>query len=141
MVTNYAKSQLMLGVFDLDSDTIKVALLTSSHTDDPDNQMYFDDVNANEVSGTGYTAGGQALSNKHVSRDNTNDLAKFDADDVEWSSITASNVRYACVYKDTGNDATSPILCIIDFGTTYNPSGGKLKIIWGTDGIFRIRNV
>jgi hypothetical protein len=141
MVTNFAKKQLLLGGFNLTTDTIKVALLNSSHSDDPDTLEYFDDVSTNEISGTGYTAGGKTLSSKSVSQDNTNNLAKFDAADVEWDPLTASNIRYACVYKYTGTNSTSPILCIIDFGSAYSPSGGLFKIIWGDNGIFRIRNV
>ena len=40
-------------------------LLTNSHSNDPDTQEFIDDVSANQVSGTGYTAGGQLLPAKH----------------------------------------------------------------------------
>lgn len=47
------------------SDTIKVALLTSSYTPNYDTHDFFDDI-TNEVTGTGYTAGGATLGSKTV---------------------------------------------------------------------------
>lgn len=51
------------GSVDWDAHTIKFALLTSASTYNPADE-FFDDVNANEVVGTGYTAGGTALASK-----------------------------------------------------------------------------
>ena len=50
---------------DWDTDTIKVMLTTSLYTPDQDTHDFKNDV-TNEVTGTGYTAGGQALTNKTV---------------------------------------------------------------------------
>lgn len=127
----------MNGGIDLDTDTIKVMLLTNSHTDNPDTQEYIDDVSANEVSGTGYTAGGATLANKTVTQDNTDDEGVFDADDVVWSSSTIT-ARYAAVYKDTGTPATSPIIAIIDFGEDKASSSGNFTIQWGAEGIINL---
>jgi len=46
---------------DLNDGNVKVALLVNTYTPDYDLHDYFNDVSANEASGTGYTAGGQAL--------------------------------------------------------------------------------
>jgi hypothetical protein len=53
---NFLKQALNKEI-DWDSDTIKVALLSSSYTPNQDTHDYFDDVSANEVTGTGYTTG------------------------------------------------------------------------------------
>ncbi|MEA2112442.1 MAG: hypothetical protein U9P50_00505, partial [Patescibacteria group bacterium] len=96
-IVNGFKKLVMDSDFDLEADTIKVMLLTSTHTTNIDTQIYIDDVSTNEVTGTGYTAGGKALANKAVTQDNANDLGKFDADDVTWSSSTIT-ARYAVIY-------------------------------------------
>lgn len=140
-VTNFAKKHLLCGGFDLVNDTIKVAILNSNHVTDIDAQEYFDDVNTNEVSGTGYTAGGKELTGKAVNVDNTNNLAKFTASNVTWDNVTFTNGRYACIYKSTGDASTSPILCIKDFGINKSPAGTDFKIVWSPDGIFRIKIV
>ena len=137
-VTNFAKYHLMDGGFDLNTNTIKCALLNTSHTTNIDTQEYWDDVSTNEVSGTGYTAGGKELSGKSINKDNSNNLAYFDATDVSWTNATLSNVKHACIYKDTGTPGTSPILCIITMANTYNVTGATFTIVWSANGIFKI---
>jgi hypothetical protein len=121
---------------DFDSDTIKVMLLSSAYTPNQDTHDYLDDVVGNEVTGTGYTAGGAALASKTVTYDAATNTLKFDAADVTWasSSITA---RYAVVYDDTpATNATKPLLAYFDFTTDRASSNGDFIVRWGTDGIF-----
>lgn len=136
-LSNYAKGELLKGNIDCVNDTIKVMLLTSSHTTNVDTQDNISDVNANEVTGAGYTAGGATLANKSVTVDDANDKAYFDADNVTWSSSTIT-ARYAVIYKDTGTPATSTILDIKDFGQDETSSGGNFTIQWDAGGIFDI---
>lgn len=133
VIFNSFKKKIMDGSIDLDTDTIKVALVTSSYTPNQDTHDFFDDV-TNEVSGTGYTAGGAALANKAVTADNTDNEGVLDADDVTWptSTITA---RGAVIYKDTGTASTSPIICYIDFGSDKSSSAGNFTIAWPSEGI------
>ena len=100
VIFNSFKRDIMNGGIDLDTDTIKVALVTSSYTPDQDAHDNFDDV-TNEVSGTGYTAGGATLGSVSVSADNTDNEGVFDAADVTWSSSTIT-ARGAVIYKSTG---------------------------------------
>jgi len=123
----------------LASDTIKLALVTSSYTPNIDTHDFWDDVSANESSGTGYTAGGQTLANPVVSTDTTNDKAKFDADDVTWTISSALTARYGVLYKSTGTPGTSPLIGYIDFGSTYAISSGTLTLTWNaSNGILTI---
>jgi len=136
VIYNAFKKNIMNGSIDLDSDTIKVMLVTSSYTPDQDNHDYKDDV-TNEVSGTGYTAGGATLANKSVTQDNTNDKGVFDADDVTWSNSTIT-ARGAVLYKDTGDASTSPLICYFDFGEDKSSSSGDFTIQWNADGILNL---
>lgn len=123
---------------DLDTDTIKVMLLTSAYTPNQDTHDYLDDVVGNEVTGTGYTAGGAVLSSKTVTYDAGTNTFKFDAADVTWasSSITA---RYAVVYDDSGaSNATKPLIGYFDFVTDRASSNGDFVVRWGADGIFTV---
>lgn len=136
VVYNSFKQKIMDGSIDLDTDTIKVALVTSSYTPDQDTHEDFADI-TNEVSGTGYTAGGQALANKSVSKDNTDNEGVFDADDVTWSSSTIT-ARGAVVYKDTGTPATSWLVAYYDFGSDKTSTSGDFTIQWGAEGIVNL---
>lgn len=136
LVYNDFKESIMNGSIDLDSDTIKVALVTSSYTADQDAHDFFDDV-TNEVSGTGYTAGGATLANKAVSQDNTNNWGKFDADDPSWASSTIT-ARGAVVYKSTGTASTSRLICYIDFGQDYTSANGTFSVVFHANGILTL---
>lgn len=121
---------------DFATDTIKVALVTSTYSPSADSHDFFNDI-TNEVSGTGYTAGGATLASKTVTQDNTDDEAVFDAADVTWttSSITA---RAAILYKSTGVASTSPLIAYIDFGSDRISDGGTFQITFNAEGIVNI---
>lgn len=136
-IQNTFKQHIMNGGIDLDTDTIKVMLLSSSHTQNIDTHEYIDDVSANEVSGTGYTAGGATLGSKVVSVDDTDDEGVFDAADVTWASSTIT-ARYAAIYKDTGTPGTSPIIAILDFGSDQSSSSGDFTIQWNSEGVLNL---
>lgn len=123
---------------DLVNDTIKVALLTASYTPDIDVHDNFDDVSAQESSGTGYTAGGATLANPTLAVVTASDLAKFDADDVSWTISSALSTRYAVIYKSTGTPSTSPLVAYIDFGSTYSLAAGTFTLTFNASGILTI---
>lgn len=136
VIYNSFKKKIMDGSIDLDTDTIKVALVTSSYTPDADAHDFFDDI-TNEVSGTGYSAGGATLANKTVTADNTDDEGVFDADDTSWASSTIT-ARGAVLYKSTGVASTSPLICYIDFGSNIVSTGGTFLITWSSEGILNL---
>lgn len=136
VVYNYAKAELLRGHIALDSDTIKVALVTSSYTPDIDTHENFDDI-TNEVSGTGYTAGGATLANKAVTKDTGDDEGVFDADDVTWGSATIT-ARAAIVYRSSGVAATSQLIAYIDFAEDKSSSGGDFVMQWNAEGILNL---
>jgi hypothetical protein len=123
---------------DWDSDTIKVALLTSSYTPNQDTHDYFDDVSAFEVTGTGYSTGGQTLGSKTVTYDAANNVIVLDAADTTWSSSTIT-ARYAVVYDDSGATAASKALIgYVDFSSDQSSTNGNFTITWDATGIVRI---
>src|ERR1044071_7394752 len=136
VIFNSFKKKIMDGSIDLDTDTIKVALVTSSYTPDQDAHDFFDDV-TNEVVGTGYTAGGASLANKAVTADNTDNEGVFDADDTTWSTSTIT-ARGAVIYKSTGTASTSALICYIDFGADKSSSAGNFTIAWDAEGILNL---
>jgi hypothetical protein len=131
-------SQALNKEIDWDTDTIKVALLTNSYTPDQDAHNYYDDVVANEVSGTGYTAGGNTLANKTNSYNSATNVIVLDADDTTWSSSTIT-ARYAVVYDASpATNATRPLIGYVDFGSDQSSSNGNFTITWDATGIVRI---
>lgn len=123
---------------DWDTDTIKVALLSNAYTPNQDTHDYFDDVSTHEVSGTGYTTGGNTLASKTSTYDAGTNVLVLDAADVTWSSSTIT-ARYAVVYDASGGSAaTNPLIGYVDFGSDQSSSNGNFTITWDATGIVRI---
>lgn len=123
---------------DLLNDTVKLGLVGSGYTPDIDTHDFWDDVVANESSGTGYTAGGATIASKTLAVVGASDLVKFDGADVAWTISSALSARYAVLYKSTGNNATSPLIGYVDLGSTYSLASGTLTIVWSANGILTI---
>lgn len=123
---------------DLDSDTLKVMLCTSGYTPDQDTHRYKSDV-TNEVAGTGYTAGGQALTGVTVSYTAATNTLMLDANDPSWpaSTITA---RYAVFYDDSpATAATKPLIAYWDLGSDQISSAGNFTLTLSGSGIVAIQ--
>lgn len=123
---------------DFDSDTIKVALVSSSYTPNQDTHTYWSDVVSNEVSGTGYTSGGATLASKTVTYDAASNVIVLDAADVTWSASTIT-ARYAVVYDDSGStNSAKALVGYVDFGSDQSSTNGNFTITWDSTGIVRL---
>lgn len=103
------KTGLLDGNFNFASDTFYIALYTNLATLDENTTAYTTD---GEVSATGYTAGGQALTiNPAPTTGNSGSTAYLSFDNVSWSG--AFTARGALIYKAGANGA----VCVLDFGS------------------------
>jgi hypothetical protein len=122
---------------DIDSDTLKVMLTTSAYTPDQDTHDYKNDV-TNEITGTGYTAGGAALTTVTVTYTTATNVLMVDADDVSWTSSTIT-ARTAVVYDSSpATDATRPLICYEQSDVDIVSTGGTFQIVWNASGIVSI---
>lgn len=127
---NSYKDDLHKGTIDVTSDTLKVALCSSSYTPSASHN-FFDDI-TNELTTTGgYTAGGATITSPTVTS------GVFDAANTAWSSATFT-ARYAIVYKSTGTAGTSPLMFYIDLDGDQSPSAQTFSINWNASGIVSI---
>ena len=124
MCTSF-KSELLGGTHDLDTDSIKIALIKSSMagTYGAATTNYSDVTgNSDEASGTGYSAGGQVLDSAAISVDGTTAIVDF-ADEV-FSNVTLSADGCIIYNASQGNKA----IAVIDFGGTVSATAGDLTI-------------
>lgn len=137
LLYNSFKRDIMNGSLDLDTDTIKIMLVTASYVPNEDTHTKRSDI-TNEVSGTGYSAGGATLANKSVTADNTDNEGVFDADDVSWTSSTIT-ARGAVLYKSRGGASSADeLIAYIDFGSDKSSSAGTFTISWDAEGIINL---
>lgn len=127
------------GSIDLDNDTFKIMILSSSYTPSATTHTKRSDL-TNEVSGTNYTAGGATLASVAIALDTTNHRTTFDADDVTWATVTFTSGRYAVIYKSRGGASSADeLLCYVNFGADQTISAGTFTITWdATTKIFYI---
>ena len=115
-------------------DTFNLALYTSSASLDATTTAYTD---TNEVSGTGYTAKGAALTNVNPTTSSTTAFTDFDDLTFSSSSITA---RGALIFNETASG--DPAVCSLDFGADKTSSSGDFTIQFptadATNAIIRI---
>lgn len=118
---------------DTTADRFKVMLTTASYTPNYSTHSVKSDV-TNEVSGTGYTAGGKSLTS--ITFATSGGTITWDAADVEWASSTITDARYAVIYDDSlTND---PLIGAVDFGGNFSTTAGTFKITWNASGIFTL---
>ena len=124
MCTSF-KSELLGGTHDLDTHSLKLALIKASPTGTYGAATTnYSDVtgNSDEASGTNYTAGGQVLDSATISVDGTTAIVDF-ADEV-FANVTTS--ADGCIIYNTA--ASNAAICVIDFGGSVSATAGDLTI-------------
>lgn len=125
MCTSF-KVELLQGVHNFTAstgDTFKIALYTSSATLGATTTVY---TTSNEVVGTGYTAGGNTLTN--VTPTSSGTTAFTDFADTTWSTATIT-ARGALIYNST---ETNKAVCVLDFGSDKTSTAGSFTIVFPT---------
>lgn len=119
IVCNSFKQQILLGEHDLDTDNIKIALYTASASLDASTTVY---TTSNEVTGTGYSAGGLTLTGAAVTLSGS--TAVVDFDDAVWAaaSITA---RGALIYNSSKSNKA---IAVLNFGGDKTSTNDDFKV-------------
>jgi len=107
--TNAFKTGLMNGTYNFNTDAFKIALYTANATLDATTATY---TSTNEITGTGYTAGGKSLTvTTTPTTGSSGNVAYISFANVSWSG--ALTARGALIYDVTNGNKT---VCILDFG-------------------------
>ena len=124
MCTSF-KVELLKGVHNFTTssgNTFNIALYTSSASLGAGTTAY---TTSNEVSGTNYTAKGQALTNVTPTSSSTTALTDFT--DETFSNVTLT-ARGALIFNDSASG--DPAVCVVDFGSDKSASSGDFTIVF-----------
>ena len=124
MCTSF-KVELLQGVHNFTNslgNTFNIALYTSSASLGAGTTAY---TTSNEVSGTNYTAKGQALTNVTPTSSSTTALTDFT--DETFSNVTLT-ARGALIFNDSASG--DPAVCVLDFGSDKSASSGDFTIVF-----------
>ncbi len=122
---NSFKQELLGGVHDLDTNTLKIALIKASPTGTYGAATTnYSDVtgNSDEATGTNYTTGGNTLAGATISLDGS--TAIIDFTDTTWASATVS--ADGCIIYNTSQ--SNKAIATIDFGGTKTSTNGDFVV-------------
>jgi len=129
------KQELLGGVHDLDTDTLKLALIKASPTGTYGAATTnYSDVtgNSDEASGTGYSAGGQTIT---VPTDGSSSIinlsgttAFVDFADEAFNNVTVS--ADGCIIYNSSQ--LNKAIAVFDFGGTVSATSGTLTVQFPT---------
>ena len=117
------KAEILQGIHD-SADTYKIALYTSAATLGATTTEY---SATNEVSGTGYTAGGQVLSGFNVTTSGITAILDFTTD-PSWANATIT-ARGALIYNSS---KTNKAVYVLDFGSDISSTNGVFTVTFPT---------
>lgn len=130
IIYNSMLHDLSTGAIDFDTDTFKCMLVTSSYTPSKSHSKRSDITN--EVTGTGYTTGGNTATATVATINNTSNLQDISWSITSWTSSTIT-ARGAVVYKARGGASSADELVgYLDFVTDQSSSGGTFTVTVGT---------
>jgi len=142
-ITFYQSFREYLGdsTIDLDNDTFKVMLTSSSYTPNAGTHTAKADVTNELSTANGYTAGGATLGSVTWTRSGA--TVTFDAADTVWTASGGSIVaRYAVIYDDTTTSPADALVAYILLDTTpadvTTTAGNTLTLQWNASGIFTL---
>lgn len=126
MCTSF-KKELLEGVHNFKNsggNTFKLAMYTNSASFNAATTAY---TTSNEVSGTGYSAGGGTLTRVDPTTSSTTAFTDFD--DLTFSSSTIT-ARGALIYNDSASG--DPTVVVLDFGSDKSSSSGDFTVQFPT---------
>lgn len=111
------------GTVDLDTDTFKLTLHTSTYTPDRDVHDFYDDATNELSTASGYTSGGVTLTTLALTKDNTTHQVRWDFDDVSWTFTAAVTWRYGVIRKSRGGASSADeLVALLDWATSQTVS-------------------
>ena len=127
-----ARERFLRGQINWDTDTMKVCLVDKNvYTPNFTTHEYLSDVSGSAIIAAGVTLTGKASTS-----------GAADANDVTFTAVSGEESEALIIYKDTGDNATSPLIALIDSATglPITPNGGDIIVVWdnGANKIFKL---
>ena len=123
-VNNTFKQAVMLGEHDLNTNTIKVVLVSSSQNVSASDPNTYTSISAELASGNGYTTGGETLASVTVTQVSSSGVVDFA--DVSWSDATFA-ANGCIIYNDS--HSSKSVIAVYDFGGEKSATNGEFKLV------------
>ncbi len=135
-VYDKGREAFLNGEIGFNNNTIKCMMLSNAHTLDLSGDEFLANVDAEQFN----SEAAQTISSKTVT------AGVADGGNITFTDVEASGsyqVGYLAIYQDSGDNTTSPLICIIDSDATglpVTPNGGSITVEWddGSNKIFKL---
>ena len=129
---DFARQRFLEAQINWLNDTIKVVLVDSgAYTVQPSIHQYLSDIPTSARIAGPVTLTGKSTAN-----------GAADANDCTFTAVSGNSIEAIVIYKDSGSEATSPLIAYIDTATglPITPNGGDIIVTWdnGTNKIFKV---
>jgi hypothetical protein len=124
--------------WDTESETLnKYFLITDAATPNFDTMDFRDDLNPNENTGTGYTAGGVIVTGTELTIGApAAGQIRYDHNDPSWATSTITSAMAGVGYGVVGTAATDPLHYLQDFVTAVSTVAGTLLVTIAANGVY-----
>jgi hypothetical protein len=134
---------ILTGDIDFDTHTFKALLVGSTYdavSDETkkDSHAFRSDV-TNEITGTGYTAGGNSCTATVGSLDTTNNRVEVTFSVTNWTSATITSAYGLVIYRNVGTAGTDRLVCYVAFSNApVSCTNGTFSVSFTSN--FRLQN-
>lgn len=108
----------------LDAVNVKAAAVAVGYTYSASDQ-FLSDIDGGDIVATSGNLTGKTF----------NTSGDFDADDAPVAAVTGDEIVALVVYHDSGAAATSRLICYLELGSTYTPTGADVVFVFHADGL------
>jgi len=137
----YGEAQKLVldGTIDLDTDSFRMVLVDNTYVLNQSTDALWSAISADEITGTGYTANGKAIT-PTIARSGL--VTTFDCDDQSWASSTLANVAYAVIVRDADSNGALaagdiPMFAMeLEAGGSVSTTSGTLAITISATGVY-----
>jgi hypothetical protein len=143
IIYNSCVKDLLTGDIDFDTHTFKALLVGTTYdaiADETkkDSHAFRSDV-TNEITGTNYTAGGNACTATVGSIDTTNNRVEVTFSVTNWTSATITNAYGLVIYRNVGTAGTDRLVCYVMFtNSPVSCTNGTFSVSFTSN--FRLQN-
>jgi hypothetical protein len=141
-IYNEYKRASAAGEIDWDADDIRVVLCMSNTTCDTENDGIVnlaDFTTIDKDDGANFAV--KACANQAVNKDDANDRAELDADDITWTALGNGTRQLvgALIKKHVdGTDANDLAIAWVEFASAQSPGGSDFTVSWDAEGILQL---
>lgn len=134
---SFITRQLNGNAIDLDTDEIRLAIITAAVTPVQGTHDFWNDLNTNEVAnGNGYTSPGNIVAIDAIAASGGSVTVSASSASTSWTQNASgfNNGKHFVLYQNTGTPSSSALIAFATYSGTLDLTAGDITVTFGTTG-------